>query len=54
VFQSFIFEFLPPEGPPKFNQINYFPNTFLHCEFELSMFSSLKVFILGGYFVGSS
>jgi len=32
-----------PLRTPKFGQNNWFPNSFLHCEFQLYMFSSSKV-----------
>jgi len=40
--------FLLPEDT-KFGQNNCLTNNFLHCEFQLSMFSSLKVLFWGAF-----
>jgi len=46
---------LSPTGGRKLGQNNRLTSNFLHCEFQLSMFSSSKVlFREGGYFGGST
>jgi len=53
MFKSFISGVFPLEDS-NFGQNNCLTDNFLYCEFQLSMFSSLKVLFRGAILGGSS